>query len=174
MPDPETGVMFCDDKRESFEAFMSLPKKVPSRFELALSLGDDPPEKARIESHGFKVLDPHTVVSTPAQYRSFIQSSAGEFSAVKPSCVRYQTAWISDRTICYLASGKPCVVEDTGPSDVLPSGKGLHRVRDVDAAAAALTGISERYEEEAREAREIARSIFDATQICGRVLARAL
>jgi hypothetical protein len=175
MPDPETGAQFCDDKREGFEAFMALPAKVPARFELALCIGDHrPSEKARIESHGFKVLDPYSVASTPTQYRAFIQSSAGEFSAVKPSCVKYQTAWISDRTICYLASGKPCVVEDTGPSDVLPSGKGLHRVREVDAAAAALAKIYERYDDESRAAREIARAIFDATEICRRVLARVL
>jgi hypothetical protein len=174
MPDPQTGALFCDDKREGFEAFMTLPTKVPARLELALCVGDHPAEIARIEGHGFKVLDSYSVASTPTAYRAFIQSSAGEFSAAKPSCVRYQTAWISDRTICYLASGKPCVVEDTGPSDVLPSGKGLHRVRDVEAAAAALTKISERYDDEAREAREIAQSIFDATRICHRILARAL
>jgi len=81
---------------------------------------------------------------------------------------------MSDRTICYLASGKPCVIEDTGPSDVLPTGKGLHRVRDVEAAAAALAKISEHYDDEAREARNIAQSIFDATQICRRVLDKSL
>ena len=174
MPDPDTGELFCDDKREGFNAFMDLPARVPVRFELALSLGNDPAEHARIEGHGFKVLDPDKTVATPMQYRAFIQGSAGEFSAAKPSYVRYQTAWISDRTICYLASGKPCVVEDTGPSDVLPSGRGLHRVRDVGAAVAAFRTIGNRYEEEAREAREIARSIFDATAICREVLAKAL
>lgn len=174
MPDPKTGVLFCDDKRVGFEAFMTLPARVPARFELALCIGDHPEEKARIEGHGFKVLDSYSVASTPLQYRAFIQSSAGEFSAAKPSCVRYQTAWISDRTICYLASGKPCVVEDTGPSTVLPSGKGLHRVRDTEAAAAALVRISDHYEDEAREARQIAQSIFDATKVCRKVLARAL
>ena len=174
MPDPNTGTLFCDDKRDSFEAFMNVPAKVAAPFELALSLGDDRPERERIERHGFKVLDPDAVASTPMQYRAFIQGSAGEFSTAKPSYVRYQTAWISDRTICYLASGKPCVVEDTGPSDVLPSGKGLHRVRDGEGAVAAFRAIIERYDEEAREAREIARSIFDATAICRKVLARAL
>jgi hypothetical protein len=174
MPDPDTGALFCDDKREGFQAFMDVPAKVSARFELALSLGDDPPERARIEAYGFKVLDPDKVVSTPLDYRTFIQRSAGEFSVAKPSYVKYQTAWISDRTICYLASGKPCVVEDTGPSDVLPSGKGLHRVRDGDAAVAAFRTVAARYEEEAREAREIAQSIFDATGICREVLAKAL
>jgi hypothetical protein len=174
MPDLETGAMFCDDKRDSFQAFMDVPANVPARFEFALTIGDHPQEYARIESYGFKILDPDAVVSTPMQYRAFIQGSAGEFSAAKPSYVRYQTAWISDRTICYLASGKPCVVEDTGPSDVLPSGKGLHRVRDGEAAIAAFRTILERYDEEAREAHDIARSIFDATAICRKVMARAM
>jgi hypothetical protein len=173
MPDPETGELFSDGKRDGFEAFMDLPIKVPARFELALCVGDAA-EVARIEHHGFKVIDSHKIATTPLQYRAFIQSSAGEFSAAKPSCVRYRTAWISDRTICYLASGKPCVVEDTGPSDVLPSGKGLHRVRDAEAAAAALIRIAEHYDDEARAAREIVKSTFDATQICSRILARAV
>ena len=173
MPDLETGVHFCDDKRDGFEPFMDLPAKVSARFELALTMGDHPAEKARIERHGFKVLDAQEVASTPTKYREFIQQSAGEFSAVKPSCVRYQTAWISDRTICYLASGKPCVIEDTGPSAILPSGKGLHRVRNVEDAAGSLRKVRERYDEEAREARALAESVFDARQICRRILSMA-
>jgi hypothetical protein len=172
MPD-ETGGFFCDSKREGFQAFMGLPAKVSARFILALNLGDDQTEKARIEQHGFEVLEAHEIVSTPTKYRDFIRRSAGEFSAAKPSYVRYKTAWISDRTLCYLASGKPCVVEDTGPSTILPSGKGLHRVRDAEAAATSLRRIYERYDDEAREARAIAEAIFDARQICRRIISIA-
>lgn len=173
MPD-ETGAFFCDDKREAFQAFMNLPAKVSARFELALNLGDDPAEKTRIEQHGFKVVEAHSVVCTPTKYRDFIQRSAGEFSAAKPSYVKYKTAWISDRTLCYLASGKPCVVEDTGPSTILPSGKGLHRVRDADAAAISLRRIYERYDDEAREARAIAESAFDARHICRSIMSTVM
>lgn len=173
MPD-QSGNFFCDDKREAFQAFMNLPSKVSARFELALNLGDDPAEKARIEQHGFKVVEAHEVASSPTKYRDFIQQSAGEFSAAKPSYVKYKTAWISDRTLCYLASGKPCVVEDTGPSAILPSAKGLHRVHDVEAAARSLRRIYERYDDEAREARAIAESTFDARHICRRILATAI
>jgi hypothetical protein len=173
MPD-ETGVFVLDDKRAGFEHFMDLPSLVTGPFELALDLWNDLREKARIEQHGFRVVDAHDVAASPAGYRGFIQRSAGEFSAAKPSYVRDQTAWISDRTICYLASGKPCVVEHTGPSTVLPSGKGLHRVRNSVEAAKTLRRIYERYDDEAKEARSIAETVFDAAAICRRILTVAV
>ncbi len=173
MPD-ETGGFVLDDKRGGFEHFMDLPSMAAGPFELALNLSNDLREKARIEQHGFRVVDAHDVAATPAKYRGFIQRSAGEFSAAKPSCVRDQTAWISDRTICYLASGKPCVVEHTGPSTILPSGKGLHRVRDSVEAAMTLRRIYERYDDEAKEARIVAQTIFDADHICRKVLSIAV
>jgi hypothetical protein len=170
----ERGEFVLDDKRSGFQGFMDLPSRVNAQFDLALDLWGDFAEKQRIEQHGFRVLNAHEVAATPLKYRSFIQRSVGEFSAVKPSCVRDQTAWVSDRTICYLASGKPCVVEDTGPSTILPSGKGLHRVQNSEAAAISIRTIAERYDDEAREARLIAESIFDAERICGRILSIVL
>jgi len=80
MPD-ETGVFVLDDKRAGFEHFMDLPSLVTGPFELALDLWNDLREKARIEQHGFRVVDAHDVAASPAGYRGFIQRSAGEFSA---------------------------------------------------------------------------------------------
>jgi len=88
---------------------------------------------------------------------------------------RLSTAWISDRTVCYLASGKPCVVEDTGRiASLAQFHKGLHRFTDRSGAIRALEGVMANYEAEALAARAIAEASFDARKVCHRVLTLAL
>ncbi len=152
-----------ESKRKAFEPFMMVPSKVHARFELALNL-EHREEQRLIESHGFKVHDAHKVVATPLHYRSFIQNSAGEFSCAKASYVRRKTAWVSDRTLCYLASGRPCVVQNTGPSRFLPTHSGLHRFSDLSGAVKAIKTVIEHYEREARAARSIGGRVFRRTQ----------
>ena len=82
-------------------------------------------------------------------------------------------AWISDRTLCYLASGKPAVVQHTGKSRFLPDAAGLFRFRNLDEAAGALSAVESDYERHSRLARELAEE-FDARHVVARVLERAL
>ncbi len=107
-------------------------------------------------------------------YRSYVQRSRGEFSCAKPSYVEFQGAWISDRTLCYLASGKPAVVQDTGPSAYLPNGEGLFRFTTLAEAIGALDAINADYERHCRAAREIAEAYFDAEQIVAQILNETL
>ena len=79
-------------------------------------------------------------------------------------------AWISDRTVCYLASAKPAVVEHTGPSRFLPEREGLLRFRDIDEAVAAIEVVESDYEHQCRLARELAEEHFDGEKVLGRVL----
>ncbi len=116
----------------------------------------------------------HDVSSTPWEYQDYIQYSLGEFSCVKPSCIRLQNAWVSDRTLCYLASGKPAVVEHTGPSRFLPDAAGLFRFRDVGEAVRCLETAAADYEGQCRLARALAEEYFDAPKVVGSVLERAL
>ena len=88
--------------------------------------------------------------------------------------MRLQNAWVSDRTVCYLASGKPAVVQHTGPSDYLPSGEGLFRFTSLAEAAAALDRINHDYSRHCRAAREIAAAYFDGRTVVGRMLEAAL
>src|SRR6185503_8387930 len=91
-------------KRVALLEFAELPRFTPQPLELALYLRtvkDD--------------LEPREVAGTPEAYQAYLQHSRGEFSCAKPSYIKMQTAWVSDRTICYLASGKPAVVQHTGP-----------------------------------------------------------
>jgi hypothetical protein len=152
---------------------MSIPSKVDTRFELALSIGDKA-EQERIESYGFTVHDPYKILTTTSAYRTFIQKSAGEFSCAKPPYVKLQTAWVSDRTLCYLATGRPCIVQNTGPSHFLPNNKGLHRFSDFNGAVKAFETVLANYESESNAARFLAEEFFDAHKVCGALLARAL
>ena len=107
-------------------------------------------------------------------YQSYIQRSRGEFSCAKPSFMKFQNAWISDRTLCYLASGKPVVVQNTGPSSFLPNGEGMFRFSTLGEAADALATINADYARHCRSAREVAEAYFDGRQVLERILNFAL
>jgi glycosyltransferase involved in cell wall biosynthesis len=114
------------------------------------------------------------VASTPEHYQAYIQRSRGEFSCAKPAYIKLQTAWVSDRSACYLASGKPVVVQDTGPSSFLPNGEGMFRFTTTEEAVRALDAINADYERHCRAARELAETYFDAKQIVGKILSVAM
>src|SRR5256885_2057417 len=114
------------------------------------------------------------VAGTPEMYQAYIQRSRGEFSCAKPSYIKLQTSWISDRTICYLASGKPVVVQHTGPSSFLPDGEGMFRFLTLQDAANALEVINSSYRRQSQAARQIAERHFDSKQVVTEVLTHAL
>ena len=164
-----------NDKRTGFLPFLDLPRRTTQSLELALCLAhDEDAERQRLQDMGWRVQHAHEVASTPQDYQRYIQASRGEFSCAKPSCVDLQNSWISDRTLCYLASGKPAVVQDTGPSRFLPDADGLFRFRDVAGAAESLERVAADYSRHCRQARALAEQYFDARQVVGRVLERAL
>jgi hypothetical protein len=135
---------------------------------------DELEERRSLEQRGWRIEHAHAVSSTPASYQRFIQQSKGEFSCAKPSCIRLQAAWLSDRTLCYLASGKPVVVQHTGRSRILPDTCGIFRFRDLAEAAKYLDAAAADYEHQCREARLLAERHFDARNVASSVLARAL
>lgn len=171
----DAGEFYSNDKRTGFLPFLDLPRYTAWPLELALLLGDyDQGERMMLQERGWRVRDSQAVASTPWDYQRYIQDSRGEFSCVKPSCVRLQNAWISDRTVCYLASGKPAVVEHTGPSRFLPDSAGLFRFRDMEEAARCLEMVAADYERQSSLARALAEEYFDARKVVGSVLERAL
>jgi hypothetical protein len=168
---------YPNNKREGFEPFLSLPQHTSQPLELALCLGgddDDDEVRARVRKLGWLFREADAVASTPWDYQRYIQGSRGEFSCVKPSCIRLQNAWIGDRTICYLASGKPVVIQHTGPSRFLPDAEGLFRFRNLEEAIRALAAVEAGYERHCRLARALAEEYFDATKVARRVLEVAL
>jgi hypothetical protein len=166
---------YCNDKRTGFLPFLELPRRVRPPLELALfGATQDPDEPRMLNEHGWRVSDGAIVAATPGDYQRYIQESYGEFSCAKPSCVKLQNAWISDRTLCYLASGKPAVLQHTGPSRFLPDQGGMFRFRTLDEAVSAVEAVAADYERQCRLARELAEEHFDARRVVARVLETAL
>jgi hypothetical protein len=163
-------------KRVAFLQFAELPRLTRQRLELALFLRTqrDLDEWQDLENRGWHIRHSREVAATPGMYQSYIQHSRGEFSCAKPSYLKFETAWISDRTVCYLASGKPVVVQDTGSSAFLPNGEGMFRFTTVQQAAEAFEAINADYERHCRAARELAETYFDAGLIAGKILSHAL
>jgi hypothetical protein len=120
--------------------------------------------------YGWHVRHAYEVAKSPDLYQRYIQNSRGEYSCAKPSCMYFQNAWISDRTLCYLASGKPVVVQDTGPSSYLPNGEGMFRFSTIGEAVNAFDMIEHNYQKHSTAAREIAETYFDAKQNLEKVL----
>lgn len=163
-----------DDKRTAFMPFLDLPLITGRDFELALDLSPKDDQRFRLEEHGWRVVNAHVVASTPWDYQSYIQGSLAEFSCAKPSYVKLETAWISDRTLCYLASGKPALVQYTGRSGFLPDAAGLFRFRDLKEAAECVEQVLVDYEHQCKLARNFAEDYFDARKVAAKVLERAL
>jgi hypothetical protein len=170
------GEVVCNDKRTAFLEYVELPARSNQPLEMAVTLDDYTAETdvQVLEGGGWIVRDAWDVCPTPEAYRHYIQGSRAEFSCAKPSCALLANAWISDRTLCYLASGKPAVVEHTGPSRVLPEGEGLLRFRDMDEAAAAIDAVEADYDRHSRLARQLAEEHFDGEKVVRRILELAL
>lgn len=162
-------------KRTYFMECLDLPGRVDARFELAIHHEEgQPSELSILREHGFGARPAHEVSATPRQYHDFIVGSRGEFSCAKPSCMLLQNAWISDRTLCYLATGRPAVVQHTGPSRVLPDHEGLLRFHDVDGAQRCIEAVEGDYDRHARAARALVEEHFSAERVLARLLDRAL
>jgi hypothetical protein len=169
------GEVLSTEKRTSFLDYVTLPSRTSVSLELALCLrrkGDK--ERGFWEENGWQVQHAWDVAATPGQYQAYIQCSRGEFSCAKPSCMQLENAWISDRTLCYLASGKPAVVQHTGPSRFLPDAAGLLRFRTLEEAVRALSVVESAYEWHCQAARALAEEYFDARKVVQRVLEVAI
>jgi len=163
-------------KRVAFLEFADLPRLTRQPLELALFLRRerDLIEKQDLERRGWSIRHSRDVAATPEMYQAYIQGSRGEFSCAKRSCMKFQNAWVSDRTLCYLASGKPVVVQDTGPSSFLPQGEGMFRFSTLQQAAEAFKAIHADYERHCRAARKLAETYFDAQQVLRKILDHSL
>jgi hypothetical protein len=151
--------------------FAELPRRVEADFPLALDIEPaDERDRQALEDGGWELIAPEKVAATPARYREFIHGSLAEFSIPKEIYVATRSGWFSDRSACYLASGKPVITVDTGFSATLPTGEGLLCVADVDAAAAACDAVLSDPATHERAAAEIARQYFGSDRVLGRIL----
>ncbi|HEX7230902.1 MAG TPA: hypothetical protein VF452_10955 [Candidatus Binatia bacterium] len=170
----DDALAHLDDKRSGFLPFLDMPELIEHPFQLALDLLPDDEQRIALECRGWSVVDAHRVASTPWNYQRYIQDSFGEFSCAKPACLKLENAWLSNRTLCYLASGKPAVVQHTGTSRFLPADSGLFRFRGLREAARCVKQAVGDYETHCKFARSLAEEYFDATQVTGALIERAL
>jgi hypothetical protein len=157
-------------KREEFLKFLDLPQRSGEIITLALDIPPMDTDIERLESHGWRLESPALVVS-PEGYTDWIMGSLGEFSCAKGVYVGTHCGWFSDRSACYLAAGRPVVVQDTGFADVLPTGEGLFAVRTPEEAAEAFHAIRLDYPRHSQAARRIAEEYFDSALVLARLLA---
>ena len=156
------------NKDQEFVKFIDLPSRTPQRFELAIN----GPQKL-LREYGWDTVDAMQVSRTPWEYRDFIHRSKAEFGVAKHTYVSSRSGWFSDRTECYLASGRPALVQDTGWSAHLPAGEGLVGFSTLDEAVDGIDRINRDYPRHAARAREIAREHFGADRVLRRLLETA-
>lgn len=170
----EDGSSYSNDKRDGFLPYLDLPKSTEQILELAICLNGDDGEKQLLQSKGWQIEDSWAVADTPEAYKNYIENSKGEFSCAKPHCVNMQNAWISDRTLCYLASGKPAIVQHTGQSKFLPDRAGLLRFHSFNEAVKCIEEVNAAYSEHCRLARELAEEYFNAQKVTAKLLEKVL
>jgi hypothetical protein len=153
------------NKDEEFVKYLDLPARTTQPFELAIN-----GPQSMLREHGWATVDARRASRTLWDYRAFIHRSKAEFGVAKHTYVATRSGWFSDRTECYLASGRPALVQDTGWTGHLPSGDGLLSFSSIDEAAAGIDRINSDYDRHARRASEIAHEYFDAARVLSRLL----
>lgn len=166
----EFGGRTYGTKAHEFRRFLGLPHQVAAPFELALEIHPaDGKDWAALEEHGWRLVDPDAVAGTPAAFRRYVQASAAEFSVAQAMYVHTSSGWFSDRTVRYLASGRPVLVQDTGFSRTYPVGEGLLSFSTPGEAVARANQILDDYEHHCRAARAITEDYFASDRVLGRL-----
>lgn len=172
------GSITCNDvfygqKAHAWRQFMALPQHTPEQFLVALAIHpDEQRDLLSLAAHGWTLVDPAQVSNTPDRYRAFVQGSKGEIGVAKSGYAASRCGWFSDRSVCYLASGRPVVAQETGFSQFLPTGEGLFAFATTEDARAGIDAIARDYIRHSRAARAIAEEYFDASIVLPKLLER--
>ena len=153
-------------KAHALRPMIDLHPRTKEKFILALAIHED--ETSDLESlkaNKWQLLDPETVASSPQQFADFVRASKAEFGLAKSGYVHANCGWFSDRSLCYLASGRPVIAMETGFSDHLPVGEGLLSFSTTDGALAAIDSLNANYEMHRNAARSIAENYFDSDKV---------
>jgi hypothetical protein len=159
-------------KADEFRRIIDLPNRVSVPLELCLSIHPDESDRIELERHGWRIVSPSVHAVTADCYRDYIIHSRGEFTAVKHGYAAGRSGWFSDRSACYLASGRPVILQDTGISSHVPTGNGLLTFTDIDSAADAVNRIDADYSRHAAAATAFAREYLDSDRVLTRLLER--
>ena len=162
-------------KVHEFRKVIELPERADLAFEIALDIhpGDSKDLNA-LRDHGWRIVDPRATVPDPGAFRRYVQGSGAEFSVAQAIYVKAEVGWFSDRTVRYLASGKPALVQDTGFTRNYPVTEGLVAFNTLDEAVEGARRISASYDAHSHGARQLAERYFDSDKVLGRFLEQAL
>jgi len=166
------GQSYVWSKHVNFMRFLDLPQRSKECFTMAML----PPSRdieALVSGHGWKLTDPRPVSATVELYSQFIRDSRGEFTVAKDIYVRPKSGWFSDRSVCYLASGRPVVTMATEFSRFYPVGEGLFEYSDMAGALAAIAAIGADYRRHAKAARRLATEFFASDRVVGAMMGEA-
>lgn len=155
-------------KSSSFDPYINFPKSVFDSFELAIGSATAP--KDTLRQGGWQIRDPLLVTKTPEAFQQYILSSKGEWSVAKQGYVSSYSGWFSERSCCYLASGRPVIVQDTGFSDFLETGNGLLSFTNPEEAKACIEEVNKNYKKHCEAARSIAETYFNHKNVLSKLL----
>ena len=159
-------------KREEFHRFPDVPRSVAAPIELATHVATHEAELGPFRAGGWQFTEAAPICATLDAYGTYLRGSSAEFSIAKGGYVRSRAGWFSDRAVCYAASGKPLVAQDTGIGDLLPAGEGFHPFSTPEEAAAACARVIDDFPAQQRAARALAEEHFDSAKVLTRLLDR--
>jgi len=167
------GGVHYGQKVHSLRPLVDLPRRSGASFEVALAIHpDEVDDLAALAEGGWTVLDPALVAATPDDYRRFVQGSWAEFGLAKLGYAVSGSGWFSDRSACYLASGRPVIAQDTGFARRLPTGAGLFAFASAGDVVGAVEELERDYERHRTAAREVAVEHLDSDRVLGSLLER--
>jgi hypothetical protein len=166
------GEKYLWSKSREFLRFVAAPKKAGETFELATDIKDPPTHKKFIDNN-WRLTSPLQLSVDYWLYRDYVQSSKGEFTVAKDQYVRLNTGWFSDRSACYLATGRPVIIQETGFSKLYGGEAGLLAFRTLGEIVEAVKAVNADYKKHSRAACEIAQEIFEAKKVVASLLERA-
>src|SRR5215469_3665787 len=166
------GQSYVWSKHVNFLRFLDLPQRSKGCFTMAM-LPPSAEVEALVAGQGWKLVDPRPISATLDNYSDFIRGSRGEFTVAKDIYVRPKSGWFSDRSVCYLASGRPVITMATEFSRFYPVGEGLFEYTDAAGAMAAIAAIDADYQRHAKAARRLAAEFFASDRVVGAMMGAA-
>jgi hypothetical protein len=161
-------------KDVEFLKFVDLPERTAQKFEIAMGMGPGMKRPTEmLQQKGWQIIEPAERLPDPWTYREYLRRSKGEWSVAKEGYVKSRSGWFSCRSACYLALGRPCVLQDTGWSNVYPTGRGLFAYQTIDEAIAGIEAVNTDYAAHSRAAQQLAGQMFDARRVLADLITKA-
>lgn len=169
----QCGVERYGQRVHEFRRFFGLPRRTGVELELALDIDPaDADDVGQLAAHGWRLVDPREVAGDPGSYRAYIAGSKAELMVAKEMYVKTMSGWFSDRSACYLASGRPVVAQDTGFREAYPADEGLLTFTTLDGAAACIETVCSDPARHSQAARAVAEAYFGSDEVLKRLLDR--